>query len=482
MSRWSDLYENHGYSTSWESLKESVDQAKLDDESVQTSAQELSRLRKAVKYIDGLLESMDPELIPSATWSNFEGQSTAVKQQLDQFASNRNVRHLKSANDHVDNLLTYTRPYMVAEGNAAKALRDAAVGAAKDIEKRFSELEEEVLRVYDSINRYRDNAVAELDSIAEIHKRLEYYEKQVFGEEEVEGIEQKVEDFVNKLSKSYEEIDSYHEEIFGESGQSGSIKQEVASAKDDVLEDKSSINALLSEVREKVDKLSHFYTKIFGNSDGDEDAKGLAGELKVRQDELEQFEHEQKERYEALNNEINSLLPGATSAGLASAYHEMKRSFDKPVRNASRMFYGAVAGMVFLSLLLSREIFSADSLAALYQADWGATLKIFFYKLPFYAPIIWLGLYASKRRSESQRLQQEYAHKEALAKSYHSYKQQIEELGADDTEMLKSLIVRAIDTIAHNASDTLDKKHGDKHPIQDIADIVERNLPIKNER
>jgi hypothetical protein len=56
-------------------------------------------------------------------------------------------------------------------------------------------------------------------------------------------------------------------------------------------------------------------------------------------------------------------------------------------------------------------------------------------KLPIYLPVVWLAYYSSKRRGEAQRLKQEYAHKESLAKSYMGYKDQLEELDDENGEM-----------------------------------------------
>ena len=92
------------------------------------------------------------------------------------------------------------------------------------------------------------------------------------------------------------------------------------------------------------------------------------------------------------------------------------------------------------------------------------------YKIPLAIPVIWLAFFASKRRSEAQRLQQEYAHKEALAKSYQSYKTQVEQLGQASNELMTHLVKSAIDAIAFNASLTLETKHGEKSPLQDVLD------------
>jgi hypothetical protein len=83
---------------------------------------------------------------------------------------------------------------------------------------------------------------------------------------------------------------------------------------------------------------------------------------------------------------------------------------------------------------------------------------------------LWLTLFASKRRSESLRLQQEYAHKEALAKSYQNFKAQIDALGQSEPELMNKLLSSAIEAVSKNASDTLDKKHGDKTPVHEGVD------------
>ncbi len=102
-----------------------------------------------------------------------------------------------------------------------------------------------------------------------------------------------------------------------------------------------------------------------------------------------------------------------------------------------------------------------------------AILKAMLMKLPFMAPLIWIAVFASIRRSQYERLQQEYAHKEAFAKSYESYKKQLESLTGTDVESLqKELIAKAIDAIAFNASSTLDGRHRDKMPLEHALELL----------
>lgn len=222
--------------------------------------------------------------------------------------------------------------------------------------------------------------------------------------------------------------------------------------------------------------MKDFHTKIFGFKDSNEELSGgLKHEIETRLQVLKTFENDQKVQYKALNTEIESLLPGATSAGLATAYKDMKDSFKEPIKQYSYLFYGSIVLLVFISFILTvKSIVGGQhwTISFVELGSWDEVLRGLVNKLPFYAPILWLAFYASRRRSEAQRLQQEYAHKEALAKSYHSYKKQLEELKVDSEDLQKELIKKAIEAIAHNASQTLDGKHGDKMPFMEMLEKV----------
>ncbi len=126
--------------------------------------------------------------------------------------------------------------------------------------------------------------------------------------------------------------------------------------------------------------------------------------------------------------------------------------------------------MVVSLILVIDKIGGEHWISFVGYSDIDSILKGLAIKLPLSLPVLWLALFASKRRSEYQRLQQEYSHKEALAKSYDKYKTQLQELGDNEGVMQKELIKKAIDAIAHNASETLDKKHGDNLPVQSIIE------------
>jgi hypothetical protein len=85
--------------------------------------------------------------------------------------------------------------------------------------------------------------------------------------------------------------------------------------------------------------------------------------------------------------------------------------------------------------------------------------------------MVWLALFSATRRSQYERLQQEYAHKEALASSYESYKIQLQDLNGASEDLQRELIAKAVEAIAYNASATLDgKNHKEKPPLLQLLD------------
>lgn len=472
MSRWIEQFQNHPYRVSWSRVKSALEGTFIDDPSVSTYVSELARLRKVVEYIDGLLDSLDPELLPFSMLDNFNQQATICADQVHAYNTNRNIAHLQEANAYADNLLSYVRPYLIHDGKVGNALRKAAQGYSKTYEERSALLDSwlsEFSRNSQAKISYLDNVAKKFDSTL---ARVEDGSERLFGEE---GLLAEMDDKVQEARKEYSEIKAYHEKIFVGSSGDESLKASADTAHESIIRHSETIGSLISSANNSIKKIQDFEKILLGDPavpEGD----SISAFVERQKQKLADFEVEQASRTEALIQKIESLIPGATSAGLATAYHEMKNSFDAPIRAASRIFYGTITVLIIGSILLCVQKVYWLGIEFIPLPDWQSSLRSFAYKLPFYGAAVWLAYYASKRRSEFQRLQQEYAHKEALAKSYDSFKRQIEALGSKDDVLMAMLLEKAIGAIAHNASQTLDGKHGDKSPSQDALDKVLGNL------
>jgi hypothetical protein len=101
---------------------------------------------------------------------------------------------------------------------------------------------------------------------------------------------------------------------------------------------------------------------------------------------------------------------------------------------------------------------------------WEEMVRTLLTRVPIVLPVVWVAIFSATRRSQYERLQQEYAHKEAFASSYESYKKQLQQLQIDADGLQKELIGKAIEAISFNASKTLDGNHTEKPPVYQLLE------------
>ncbi|MFM5872483.1 hypothetical protein ACET6Z_14720 [Aeromonas veronii] len=280
-----------------------------------------------------------------------------------------------------------------------------------------------------------------------------------------------MEEFESEITQAHEKILNFSEILFEGTSTDDSVEQKINVALDNIESDAKESASQLVKLRSKIDDFSNYYNLVFGELQDDENRKGgLKSEIDTRKKELERFKETQELKYKTLVEEIESLLPSATSAGLASAYREMKVSFDGPIIQNTIIFYGTIACLIFTALVSMTQELGWFYIKFHNIPELTTLASNILYKAPIIIPVIWLALFSSKRRSEALRLQQEYAHKEALAKSFQNFKAQIEALGEETPVLMNKLLEAAIDAVSKNASDTLDKKHGDKTPVHQTLD------------
>jgi hypothetical protein len=171
---------------------------------------------------------------------------------------------------------------------------------------------------------------------------------------------------------------------------------------------------------------------------------------------------------------LKSLLPGATSIGLAKAFEDQKKSYTTSIVIWSLIFVFTMLGMLGFGIYYIVEISKIADL------DVSKAFIAILNKLPFFVPTVWLAIFASKQQSQNKRLQQEYAFKETFAKSYDGQKTQLEKLNLEEdeeNEILKQLLANLVDITSHNPSATLEsEKHNEKTPLTQAFD---RFLPKK---
>lgn len=457
MNRWQQEYSNFIEAGIWEQIQKHATEINLNSIEDINQKHEAFRLVKTVTHISGLLEAIDPTLMVQGTWNNLTSYAQSCLSAIKQL-------NYRAANDHFDRILETICPFITSSKTAAAAAGKAFRNYSDAIDTAFKELQ---------ANRETLNKLT--DDFDNLHKYLLGNEPFETGEA-VENLKSKFDEAHKDFERYSTEIKSFHSRLLVNTEESEpSLSVQIESAKDRIDHNKKVIDDYCDEIEEPIKNLQGFYDRIFGKKDEEGSREGgLKAELDERETQLNEFEKEQKKIHENLKTQIEGLLPGATSAGLASAFKSLKDEKKNEADKYGKYFFWCLSALIFIGVtLIVVELFTRGEdlfLASEHNANYW--LNRFLIVLPVVAPLLWLAIFFSKRRSESNRLREEYAHKEALAKSFESYKKQIEALGGGPSEILELLLKISVQELENNPSHTLENAHGDKLPIQEVTKNV----------
>lgn len=204
----------------------------------------------------------------------------------------------------------------------------------------------------------------------------------------------------------------------------------------------------IEENQDKFDKIDKYYIELFEGIQADENGNGKKPSLEKF---IEDFKTQSQSLIEDKRKLINQLLPGATSAGLASAYQKEKQNIEAKLNGWQKIFWGSVITFIICFGAYFWKTF-----------DEGFTYVSFLKSLPFWVFSGFFTFFSTKQISEYKRLVSEYAYKEALNATYVGYEKAIKD--SDNQELKDKLLEIMIQTAEFNPSATLSKIHGE-HPV-----------------
>ena len=187
--------------------------------------------------------------------------------------------------------------------------------------------------------------------------------------------------------------------------------------------------------------------------------------------EIAKLEVREKE-YKQLRQKIESLLPGATSTGLAEAFMKRRASFVHPRRYWTFAAIAPIVALLLVGLLGPKgfwELFNAQNL------NMDLILEGLLMRLPVAGPLVWLAIYSGRYHLLNARLEEEYAYKEAVSKSFEGYKREMESIlkADEDSDALENLCTNVLATIARDPGRLYDKKHQDFTPVNAAVDLLD---------
>jgi len=302
----------------------------------------------------------------------------------------------------------------------------------------------------ESIKNYAEQARTYSEEISTAKAQI------IDGDDEEPSYLDAVKETCEKIEKILEETKSFYETLAGVPEKGPNYKDAVKNWVESIKQD----NASVTESRERIDA---YYISLFGKkNEKGENSGGIRDEVAKVKDSFDGVFRDYKKKSDTLFNEIESLLPGATSAGLTDAYKERLEVCQSAKKRYTWAFYISI-GVLALLVCFSDSIMSHL---------WGSQLLLgaglgqrVLAKLFLVAPLIWIASFTSNRSNEMTRLAEEYGHKKALAQSYYGFKKQVEELQKKDTALAEGLLRAAIESLAYNASNSLEKAKKENHPF-----------------
>ncbi len=482
MTRWENAYSE--FQTAWEKVKEIGGGLIITELTEADQFAEIARLKRVIEYVDGVQEAGAKDLMPLNVIISARDTSTNTFNEINHYNSNNDIGHIRNANSHLDKILSLICPFVMNSKEAAQAAGHAFSVYRKIIEESTKEWEGnskglvgKIKEWHGDISKKYTDITTKQDEIEEAHNLI------LVDDKKGNSIQTEINEYYNEITAFYNKLIKGVIDKENEEKNQPSIKSEIENAEELILKE-------LETVQKETVGLKGFYEKIFGakieeSEKADEREGGLKQEIAKRQKHLNDYGNEQEVVIKNLKEKIERLLPGATSAGLASAFMKLKDE-SKTAAGWYTFFFCCsllvlfiIAGFLVVPELCyaTPNIFGYFNISevckdVVVNDSWFIWFRGVLTKSLFILPALWFAMFTSKRRSEHQRLQQEYAHKESVSRSFEGYKTQIKELASKDETLLAELIEAAIKAIGYNASVTLGGKHGEDPPIAEALKSV----------
>ena len=183
---------------------------------------------------------------------------------------------------------------------------------------------------------------------------------------------------------------------------------------------------------------------------------------------------------DALLARIEGLLPGATSAGLASSFSLQKKRFAGPQKLWLWTFVSCIGLLVILAIpSFFRAIGWSVGGPILGEPTWDATWRSLMMRLPIVLPLVWLAIYAGRNYMLSLRLEEDYAYKEAISTAFEGYKREMVAIATGagtDITPITTLCTNVLRAIAERPGRIYEGKQQDINLITEIREFSKKNV------
>lgn len=167
---------------------------------------------------------------------------------------------------------------------------------------------------------------------------------------------------------------------------------------------------------------------------------------------------------------IETLLPGATSAGLAHSLDERRKTFLSPHNRWQWVFVLSLLAVVGIAVSGMWHVYHLQKVPT-----YDELLRLWLARLPVAGALVWLALHASREAALAKRLEEDYGFKSAIASCFEGFRRQMADIGIDvkpDSPLAK-LCDDTLTTIATPPGRIYDKHELTVSPMKELKQSTE---------
>ena len=315
----------------------------------------------------------------------------------------------------------------------------------------FVSLIEKSSKKIEDLSSKTEQIEANLDStISQIEiKKQKLNELEIICDD-IEKLKEKIDLSYSNSDKNYKEINNLHLKIFGYIKKDEEGKDlKIGGLKDELDSTYVQLKQNLSDLKENIEE-----------------------SIKQSNQECENVKSVWENEHQLLKDKIIELLPGALTTGLSYAYKEKKDAEISAMNSSIYYFHRAIILLISISFI--------PFLVAIYFLAMGKGLEETILKLPsltmsilpLYIPILWVAYSSNKKINLSKRLIEEYAHKEALSKTFEGLSGQINNIKDSENkdELKAKLLYNLLEVSAENPGKLIYDYNNADHPLMDALD------------
>jgi hypothetical protein len=470
----------------WLEIYEYFENQAFDRDGDEQSESEIDRALKLRSAISSIFNKLDPDFINGTALSGFDGHISNAHGQFNSYKQAGTIDYIRGMNDALSNAYTALKICLHTTGTEQEQLGSALFENQEMVVKVFrngaAKIKADARKAHQDLSALNEK----IEQINGAHAAIMQLHTVLLSDHDQEkpSVLTSIRAMESAVETQLQKIKGFSDQVFDENTDGGSIKGRILAARKEIDDLKKKADQDIDRLKALIDDIEEFHTLAFGTEAGLEppiedvdtaDAptdtntfastppKTIQGKLEWLIQRAEAHKNNTEATTKTLIEQISSLLPRATSAGLASAFESEANKQIIPKLIFTGLFIASLIGMVMAAAPTMIEFIPATVET---PRDWKfskpegieAAMRDLLFRLPVIIPCIWMAIFSARRRSECERLQQEYLHKTALAKSYDAYKQQIDNLPEGNEELKKSLLETMLKAISKNASDTLDAK------------------------